>query len=282
MPALFVLEKRGHFVNHETRAMTSAYIHGTEVSEQERLALLNRLTNAPFIEFLKLGEADTVLEVGSGLGILAREVASRLKRGEIWGLEYSANQLARARDAVENLHFVQGDAHALPFTDESFSTVYCRYLLEHVADPVRVLREMRRVLRPGGRALAQENNILILAFYPECERFESVWQRFAQLQMQLGGDALIGKKLFALFKQAGFGGIELSLQPEIHHAGAESFRPWIENLIGNVDSGAAEMQKRGLASADELNAAVAELRFFAERDDASAIFYWNRAAGVKS
>jgi ubiquinone/menaquinone biosynthesis C-methylase UbiE len=263
--------------------MTTAYIHGTELSEQQRLALLNRLTNAPFIEFLELNEADSVLEVGSGLGILAREVAARVPGGEVWGVEYSPNQLARAlEDTLPNLHFIQADAHALPLADERFSTVYCRYLLEHVAEPVQVLKEMRRVLRPGGRALAQENNILVIAFYPECPLFESVWRRFAQLQAQLGGDALIGKKLFALFKQAGFDEINLSLQPEIHHAGAESFRPWIENLIGNVESGAAEMQKRGLASADDLAASIAELRTFASRDDASAIFYWNRASGVKS
>jgi len=261
----------------------TAYIHGTETSEQARLALLNRLTNAPFINFLELDENASVLEVGSGLGILAREVTARLSGGAVCGVEYSADQLALARtNAAANLHFIQGDAHALPFGDELFDTVYCRYLLEHVADPVQVLSEMRRVLRPGGRALAQENNILILSFYPECPLFDSVWRRFALLQAELGGDATVGKKLFALFKQAGFGQIELSLQPEIHSYGLETFRPWIANLIGNVESGASELQKRRLATLEELNGAIDELRAFAERGDASAIFYWNRASGVKS
>lgn len=261
----------------------TAYIHGTETTEQARLALLNRLTNEPFIEFLKLDENGSVLEVGSGLGILAREVRERVKSGAVCGLEYSADQLALARGvAAENLHFIQGDAHALPFRDERFDTVYCRYLLEHVANPVQALSEMRRVLRPGGRAFAQENNILILALYPECPRFDSVWRRFALLQAALGGDAAIGKKLFALFKQAGFSQIELSLQPEIHSYGQETFRPWIENLIGNVESGAGELQKRRLATLEEINAAIDELRSFAARDDASAIFYWNRAAGFKA
>jgi SAM-dependent methyltransferase len=261
----------------------NAYIHGTTASEQARLALLNRLTNAPFIEFLELDERASVLEVGSGLGILAREVAGRLTRGEVCGVEYSAAQLALAKNsAAANLHFIQADAHSLPFTDDAFDTVYCRYLLEHVADPARVLGEMRRVLRRGGRALAQENNILILALDPECPRFERVWARFAQLQSELGGDALIGKKLLALFKRAGFDEIELSLQPEIHYAGTDTFRPWIENLIGNVESGAAELLRRRLSTGEEINAAIAELRLLSERDDASAIFYWNRASGVKS
>ncbi len=267
----------------KTKSATTAYIHGTDTSEQARLALLNRLTNEPFIKFLELDETASVLEVGSGLGILAREVAERTPSGEIWGVEYSADQLSRARDsaAVRNLHFIQGDAHALPFAAERFRTVYCRYLLEHVADPVEVLREMRRVLRRGGRALAQENNILINVFYPECPRFDAIWERFAELQARLGGDALIGKKLLALFKQAGFDRVKLSLQPEIHHAGMETFRPWIENLIGNVESGAAALEGQNLATADEISEAIREVRSFAERDDGSAIFYWNRASGVK-
>jgi SAM-dependent methyltransferase len=269
-------------VDLKTQSKT-AYIHGTETSEQARLALLNRLTNRPFIEFLELDETSSVLEVGSGLGILAREVRERVHSGAVCGVEYSADQLALARrNATAKLHFIQGDAHALPFREERFDTVYCRYLLEHVANPVQVLTEMRRVLRVGGRALAQENNILILAFYPECPRFDSVWRRFALLQTELGGDASVGKKLFALFLQAGFVEITLSLQPEIHYAGLETFRPWIENLIGNVESGAAELQRRRLATDAEIKTAIDELRSFAELREASAIFYWNRASGIKA
>ncbi|HEX8773306.1 MAG TPA: methyltransferase domain-containing protein [Pyrinomonadaceae bacterium] len=260
----------------------TAYIHGTEASEQARLALLNRLTNAPFIEFLELRAGASVLEVGSGLGILAREVSERVPEGRVCGVEYASAQLALARNSTGNLHFVQADAHALPFIDERFDAVYCRYLLEHVADPLQVLTEMRRVLRPGGRALAQENNILIITFYPECPAFEAVWQRFAALQSRLGGDALIGKKLFSLFKKAGFSEIKLSIQPEIHYAGTESFRPWVENLIGNVEGGAGELERQGLATAREIKETIAEMRAFAERDDACTIFYWNRASGVKS
>ena len=138
------------------------------------------------------------------------------------------------------------------------------------------------MLRRGGRALAQENNILIHVFYPECPAFDLIWERFARLQARLGGDALIGKKLLQLFKQAGFDHIKLSLQPEIHHAGMETFRPWLENLIGNVLGGAAALEQQGLATADEIGEAIREVRLLSERTDASAIFYWNRASGVKS
>ena len=85
------------------------YIHGTDQAEQERLAALNRLTNPAFVEFLELRPDNSVLEVGSGLGILAGEVAARVPRGEVIGIEYSAEQLASARVTAPNLRFEQGD-----------------------------------------------------------------------------------------------------------------------------------------------------------------------------
>ena len=259
----------------------AAYIHGTDSDEQARLALLNRLTNAAFVEFLALRETDRVLEVGSGLGLLTAEVAARVPRGAAWGAEFAREQLARARESQPNLRFVQADAHALPWAADSFDVVYCRYVLEHVARPEAVLAEMRRVVRRGGRVCAQENNILVLVLDPPCPRFDFIWRGFAALQARLGGDALIGRRLFSLFKRAGFGAVELSIQPEIHAAGQPTFRPWLENLIGNVRGGAMALQAHGLASADNITEAIAELRAFIERRDASTIFYWNRAQGVK-
>lgn len=260
----------------------AAYIHGTGTAEQERLALLNRMTNKPFLDFLRPGESERILEVGSGLGILTSLVAERAVRGMVCGVEYSGEQLsARARSSMRHLRFAQADAHALPFADESFDVVYCRYLLEHVREPLRVLSEIRRVLRRGGRALVQDNDITIIVFDPELPRFETLWRKFARLQSLIGGDATIGKKLFSLFKRTGFREIELSVQPEIHHSGKESFRPWVENLIGIVRGGAAGLRQHGLADDEEITESISELEGFVERHDASTIFYWNRAIGVK-
>ena len=259
----------------------AAYIHGTEPPEQARLRLLNELTNRSFINFLPLAEADSVLEVGSGLGVLAKEVARLVPAGEVFGVEYSPEQLALAERPLPNLHFIQGDAHALDFADDRFDVVYCRYVLEHLADPLLALKEMRRVLKPGGKVFVQENNILVNLFYPECPSFEALWGKFAVLQGRLGGDALIGKKLLPLLTRSGFEGVELSIQPEVHYSGRPSFRPWIENQIGNVEGAAKELESRQLATAEEISRAVAELKEWMGRDDACAFFYWNRATGVK-
>jgi hypothetical protein len=108
-----------------------------------------------------------------------------------------------------------------------------------------------------------------------------LWQQFAILQERLGGDALIGKKLFPLLKQAGFQEITLSIHPEIHYASSTSFRPWIENQIGNIESVEKELRLQQFATEEEIRLAIAEVRSWLERDETSVFFYWNRASGVK-
>jgi hypothetical protein len=137
---------------------------------------------------------------------------------------------------------------------------------------------MRRVLRPGGRIALQENDISLLRVDPPCPAFEEVWAAFAAYQRQLGGDALIGRRLFRLLREGGFDDIEISVQPEVHWHGSQCFESWIRNLIGNI-AGATGLGRFGLCTGARIEEAVAEIEELMEREDASSIFVWNRAAG---
>jgi len=263
-----------------TNAGKLAYIHGVLPSEQDRLRKLGDLTDEAFLQFLEYSPDSCVLDVGSGLGKLGQRLAERIPHGHVWGVEQSPEQLSKVTLDLPNLHFQQADAHALPFEDNRFDVAYCRYLLEHVSDPVRVLREIRRVLKPGGKVFVQENNILVSVLYPQCSRFDRVWRRFAELQKMLGGDALIGKKLLPLLTAAGFQHIRLSIQPEVHYAGTPTFLPWIENLIANIRSGEKELLDRQLATERDISQGIEDLRGLINEKAGSAFFYWNRASGV--
>ncbi len=260
----------------------SQYIHGTDEPEQRRLLAFNALTNPTFLEFLRLGEARSVLEVGSGLGVLTSEVARSNPRAEIVGVEYSQAQLKKAATyGLPNLRFVQGDAHRLRFDDDRFDVVYCRWLLEHVSDPGGVLREMRRVLKPGGKIFVEENDVSLQRYDPPAPQAEKLWSLVAQLQVKLGGDPLIGSKLFGLLTTSGFEEVDLTLAPEVYASGSPGFSIWIENQIEIFEGCAADLERYGLATAQATDNAISELHQFVKCPNAATWFSWNRASSRK-
>ncbi len=257
------------------------YIHGTSASEQKRLADLNEATNARFRSYLDGHGVQRVLELGSGLGLLTREVADSLPSAHVVGIEFSAQQLARAPQGVPNLEFRQGDVHALPFEDGTFEIVYARYVLEHVREPAQVLREAHRVLAPGGRIVLQENDISLTRLDPPVPAFDAVWRAFARLQARLGGDPHIGTKLYRLLFEASFERISLASEPELHSHGTPAFDAWISNLEEQIVSSRDELVSDPRVSVELLCAAQKELARLRDDQRASAVFHWNRAQGIK-
>jgi ubiquinone/menaquinone biosynthesis C-methylase UbiE len=101
---------------------------------------------------VELGEE--VLEVGPGFGATTRVLARRLGAGHLTALELDEGYCRRLRrDLGDAVEVVQGDATALPFDDDRFSSVLCFTMLHHIPQRERqdrVFAEVARVLRPGG------------------------------------------------------------------------------------------------------------------------------------
>jgi demethylmenaquinone methyltransferase / 2-methoxy-6-polyprenyl-1,4-benzoquinol methylase len=99
----------------------------------------------------------SALDVACGSGKLTAELA-RIggSNGKVVGLDFSPEMLAIARLHHPGIEFMEGDALNLPFEDASFDAATIAFGLRNLADPVRGLREMTRVLKPGSRAVVLE------------------------------------------------------------------------------------------------------------------------------
>jgi len=102
---------------------------------------------------VKLGQR--VLDVACGTGVLAREVVSRTgPSGYVAGVDPDPGMLAVARTLAPSVDWREGDAESLPFPHRSFDAVVSQFGLMFFADRHRAIREMLRVLAPGGRLAA--------------------------------------------------------------------------------------------------------------------------------
>jgi demethylmenaquinone methyltransferase/2-methoxy-6-polyprenyl-1,4-benzoquinol methylase len=96
------------------------------------------------------GPGATVLDVATGTGAVARELLAQ-KGCTVVGLDQSPQMLAEARRRLPaDVKLVEGHAEQLPFPDAAFDALTFTYLLRYVEDPGAVLRELARVVRPGG------------------------------------------------------------------------------------------------------------------------------------
>jgi ubiquinone/menaquinone biosynthesis C-methylase UbiE len=127
-----------------------------------------RVHKLALLEALQLGEGDSAIDVGCGVGGDVVLLAERVGRGgHAVGVDLSASLLARARSRTAGsagATFIRADAHALPFRDDSFDGARVERMLQHVADPAGVVREIVRVTRPGCRVVALEPDWRTLVF----------------------------------------------------------------------------------------------------------------------
>jgi len=101
-----------------------------------------------------IGAADRILDLGCGTGIVARILRERLGgAANIVGVDASPSMIEEARSIEPELDWRVGNAMALPFVDGSFDLVLCQEMLQFVPDRLAALREVQRVLSPGGRLL---------------------------------------------------------------------------------------------------------------------------------
>jgi SAM-dependent methyltransferase len=269
----------------------SRYVHGTAPEEQRRLALLNDLLNGSSLRALGLRGGEVVLDLGAGLGQLTRAMAKAVgPEGRVLGIERSVEQIAEARrlaamDGEEHLLELRaGDVMALelaPGEWGSFDVAHARFILEHVPDPLGVVRAMVRAVRVGGRVVLEDDDHDVLRVWPEPPGLYDLWRAYIRSYERNGNDPYVGRKLVELLHTAGaaparnewlyFGGC----------AGDGRLDLFVRNLVELLEGARAEILSAGPLDDARFATAIAATRAWGERPDAAFWFARCWAEGVR-
>jgi ubiquinone/menaquinone biosynthesis C-methylase UbiE len=186
------------------------YIHSFASAEQERLVRQGEFL-APWVQpGMDFSGCATVLELGCGVCAQLRVLLERFPGVHFTGIDLSPAQLAQARHlladplAAGKVELVEASAYRLPFADARFDSAYTIWVLEHLVGHGALLREARRVLKPGGVMVCTEVFNAGLFTDPPLPGIARWWQAFNALQRELGGDPDVGIRLAALLDGADF------------------------------------------------------------------------------
>ncbi len=195
--------------------MKKAYVHGYE--ERENIRLQDQAST--LVELLhsdtKYPKGSKVLEAGCGVGAQTITLAKNSPGALITSIDISEVSVNEARNKAEaagitNVQFAQADIFNLPYPQESFDHIFICFVLEHLPQPVEVLKMLKKYLKQGGTITVIEGDHGSAYFYPASEAAQKAIQCQVELQHRAGGNAMIGRELYPLLHQAGFNSVRVS------------------------------------------------------------------------
>ncbi|UIX29773.1 class I SAM-dependent methyltransferase [Streptomyces sp. GQFP] len=149
-----------------------------------------------------------ILDIGCGPGTITADLAELVPDGHVTGVDRAPGILDQARaTAAErglgNVEFAVADVHSLDFPDDTFCVVHAHQVLQHVGDPVRALREMHRVTKPGGYIAVRDGDYLAMAWYPESAGLDDWLDLYRRVARANGGEPDAGRRLKSWALRAG-------------------------------------------------------------------------------
>lgn len=117
-----------------------------EYCQYRRLKKIKSLIDEDF----NFSRETLILDIGCGDGFSTSFIINDISYKYLVGLELAPSKLAKSRERLKDFHGFVGDAECLPFTENSFDFIFCFETLEHLIDPSRAIKEIKRVLNPSG------------------------------------------------------------------------------------------------------------------------------------
>jgi len=240
-------------------AVTLAYTHS-----------LHRMWRTA-LRMLPMPEGSSVLDVGSGLGILAFELAANLGV-HVQGVDIDTRFVKHSIALLDRLdqqdlftdgatvRFSEGDIRKLTFDNECFDLAFVRELLQFLSDPVEALREVYRVVRPGGYACISDTDDQLHITWPEhSPPLARLVGAVSDIQYARGGDRQCGRKLSTYLRHVGFDIASVVVLPEAQHRIVDRLDGERSLVLEQLRSARQRIVQTGTLTAEDFDADLAAL-----------------------
>ena len=252
---------------------TARYTHGHSAAVLSAHSRRGAADSAAYL-LAHLRAGMDLLDVGCGPASITADLAERVAPGRVVALDAAAGALEAARATLrerglsEQVEVTSGDVMALPFEDASFDVVHAHQVLQHLADPVGALAEMRRVTRPGGIVAVRDAVYSAMTWFPEpagMEQWRSVYMATARAN---GGEPDAGSRLLSWARAAGFADASASASTWCYATPADrawQSQTWAQRCLTSFGPRAVEL---GLADRADLETMAQAWRQWGDSEDA--------------
>lgn len=234
-----------------------------------------------FLPYLQPGMR--LLDCGCGPGTITVGLAAAVVPGEVVGIDLEAAQInlaqrQAAQANVTNARFEVANVHDLPFPDASFDVVYCSAVLSHLRERGKALREMHRVLKPGGLIGVRNDDLDGYLMAPAEPLLMQAWTLFGQFVQHNGGNAWAAKYLRTWLREAGFIQVEMSAAYEYYGTPAAT-ASWSNTIVEILADLAPRMIAIGLTDHATVEKLITAWEDWGKAPDAFLGRSWCEAIG---
>jgi ubiquinone/menaquinone biosynthesis C-methylase UbiE len=231
----------------------------------ERLQLLARVHGANTSHLLGLAGVRPgmhCVDIGCGGGEVTFEIARLVGAGgRVTGMDLDEIKLSLARAAASSRGLTNVDFRAADVDDwhepDAYDLVYSRFLLQHVTRPLDLVRRMWSAVRVGGVIAVEDADFGGLFCHPPNDGYALWADTYCQVLALRGGDPTVGRKLFGYFLEAGIPRPSMRLLQRAEFDGEAKTLP-----LSTLEATAEAVVAEGIASADQVDAALTSLREF--------------------
>jgi ubiquinone/menaquinone biosynthesis C-methylase UbiE len=259
------------------------YVHGYSEYEAGRLRNSARALSHLLHEHVRYPAGALVLEAPCGVGAQTEILTQNSPRARFLCMDVSLPSVRTAAERNPSLPFLAADMYALPFPEESFDHVFACYVLEHLKHPAAAVENLLRVLKPGGTLTSIEGDHGSCFFYPETPEALEAWACLPKLQAMLGGDSLIGRRMYSVLARAGFENVQVEpipiyCDPSLPHM----MKGFVEDtIVGMLRGIEHEVIERGLLDPEVFRKGIEDILSIKTHPEGAFCYTFFRAVGIK-